>query len=114
MEIKPNAAVCGTITEKPLISYTSTGRTYTRFAITVPTYRDYEKKILENREVIMIAFDDTAEFCCKYYEKGDMINCAGRYQHRRHYDEDTGEESREQVFRIDTIAFGNKSGGDRT
>ena len=79
----------GRLTVNPELKYTESGKAYTRFTLAVN--RRFVKEGQEQTAdfINIIAWGKTAEFCDKYFGKGQQIGVSGRIQTRT-CDDDQG------------------------
>ena len=75
-------ALQGRITATPELRHTQNGNAVTSF--TIACARAYVKKGGERQAdfIDIVAWTNTAEFICKYFQKGSMISIEGRLQTR--------------------------------
>lgn len=81
-------ALMGRLTATPELKNTSTGTAVTNFSIAVD--RNYQPKGEEKKAdfIDIVAWRNTAEFVCKYFQKGSMIAIQGEIQTRAYQDKD--------------------------
>lgn len=94
----------GRLTATPELKTTAIGVSVTNFTIAVnrPWVQSGERKADFIR---IVAWRSSAEFVCKYFEKGDPIQVVGNIQMREYEDSQTGE--KKTVFEImaETVDF---------
>lgn len=77
----------GRLTADPELKNTTSGVSYTNFSIAVDRrYRSGEDK--QTDFINIVAWRSSAEFICKYFNKGSMIGIEGSIQTRRYQDKD--------------------------
>jgi single-strand DNA-binding protein len=99
----------GRVVEAPELRHTNSNTPVTSFRIAVP--RDYAKKDEEKETDFfdVVAWRSTAEFVCKYFGKGALIQIVGRLENRKWTDKH--EQSRVSAELIaDKIYFGDSKG----
>ena len=76
------AIIMGRLTRDPELRRTNSGKPVASFTVAVD--RDYapEGQEKETDFIDCVAWGKTAEFICKYFSKGQMMNLAGRIQTR--------------------------------
>lgn len=79
----------GRLTKDPETRYTQTSNTQvTSFSLAVP--RRFKQEGQDNVDYInIVAWSKTAEFCSKYFKKGQQVGITGRIQ-TRSYEDDKG------------------------
>ena len=70
----------GRLTAKPVINQTKSGTLVTSFTIAVD--RRYQREEKQTDFINCVAWQKTAEFISKYFDKGDMIALTGEIQTR--------------------------------
>lgn len=75
-----NVSLIGRLTGTPELKRTQSGKAYVRFSIAVD--RQFVKQGEERQAdfINILAWDKTAEFICKYFEKGRRMALTGRIQ----------------------------------
>ena len=68
----------GRLTKEPELRYTTTQKPVCSF--TLACDRDFGDKVTDFIDVV--AWNQTAEFVCKYFEKGQLVAVSGRLQTR--------------------------------
>ena len=97
----------GRIVETPTIKTTLSGKSVTSF--TVAIRRDYGGQQAETDFIPVVAWNNTAEFVCKYFEKGKMIAVSGSLQTRKYEDKQGNKRTAYEVDARDVYFCGDKS-----
>ena len=94
----------GRITAPTELKTTPSGTSVTSFSIAVD--RKYQQKDGEKQTdfINCVAWRGTAEFICKYFDKGDMIAVVGELQSRKYTDKDGNNRTAFEVV-IDQVSF---------
>lgn len=97
----------GNLTRDPEVRYTQGGKAYARFGIAVnrPFSKDKDAVDFFN----LIAWDKTAEFIGKYFNKGSRAVIEGRLQTGKYKDKQGNEVTTVEVV-VDNVEFGGGSG----
>ena len=101
----------GNLTRDPEVRYTPSGKAYARMGIAINRrYKDKEQTDFFN----LVAWDKTAEFCGKYFQKGSRALIEGRLQ-TSSYENKEGVKVNSVEIVVDNIEFADskrQSGGD--
>ena len=97
----------GRIVETPTIKTTLSGKSVTSF--TVAIRRDYGGQQAETDFIPVVAWNNTAEFVCKYFEKGKMIAVSGSLQTTKYEDRQGNKRTAYEVVARDVYFCGDKS-----
>lgn len=83
-----NVSLIGRLTGTPELKHTQSGKAYVKFSIAVD--RQFVKQGEERQAdfINILAWDQTAEFICKYFEKGRRMALTGRIQTGSYKDKD--------------------------
>lgn len=81
-----NVTLMGRLTAKPELKATPSGKSVISFSIAID--RSYQPKGEEKKAdfIPCVAWENTAEFISKWFEKGDMIAVTGEIQTRNYED----------------------------
>lgn len=79
-------AVMGRLARDPEMRQTTTGKSVASFTIACDRGRRYANGQSVCDWLNIVAWDKTAEFVCKYFQKGSMIAVDGRLQSRSYQD----------------------------
>lgn len=92
-----NITLMGRLTADPELKTTTTGRSVTSFSIAVD--RGYARSGEERQTdfINIVAWQQQAEFVCRYFKKGSMIALTGSLQ-TRSYEDKTG--NRRTVYEV--------------
>ena len=95
----------GRLVEDPELRYTNNETPVTTFRIAVR--RDYAKKGDDDSADFfdVVAWRQTAEFVCKYFKKGSLIQVAGRFENRKWKDKFDQNRVTSQLI-ADNVYFG--------
>lgn len=112
------AILMGRLTRDPDVRYTTTNNTMVvQFALAVNRRFAKEGEERQADFINIVAWDKTAEFCSKYFKKGQQVGIIGRIQTRNYDDKDgkkvyVTEVVAEEVYFADTkkedSPFGNQ------
>lgn len=104
----------GRLTKDPDVRYTQTNNTMIA-SFTLAVNRRFAKEEEQNADFInIVAWSKTAEFCSKYFKKGQQVGVIGRMQTRT-WDDDVGQKHyitevvAEEVYFADTRRDGETS-----
>ena len=83
-----NISLIGRLTGTPELKHIQSGKAYVKFSIAVD--RQFVKQGEERQAdfINILAWDKTAEFICKYFEKGRRMALTGRIQTGSYKDKD--------------------------
>jgi len=79
-------AIMGRLVADPELRQTSTGKNVASFRIGCDRNRKDANGQSQTDWFDMVAWDKTADFICRYFQKGSMIAIDGRLQSRRYQD----------------------------
>ena len=83
------AILMGRLTRDPDVRYTTTNNTMVvQFALAVNRRFAKEGEERQADFINIVAWDKTAEFCSKYFKKGQQVGIIGRIQTRNYDDKD--------------------------
>lgn len=105
-----NAVIMGRLVARPELRTTGNGISVTSFTVAVD--RRFNKQGEERQAdfIDVIAWRNTAEFVCKYFDKGSMIAVQGCIQTRT-YEDKEGIKRKSVEIVADNVSFcGSKSG----
>lgn len=105
----------GRLTHSPELRQTSAGASICNFSIAVQRKYNKNKEEQETDFLDIEAWNGTAEFISKYFDKGDLIDLDGRLQTSRWTDNDGNKRSRTFV-RAEHVNFAptnNRKNSDR-
>ena len=102
-------ALMGRLTATPELKTTSTGTTVTSFSLAVD--RNYQPKGEEKKVdfIDVVAWRNTAEFICKYFQKGSMIAIQGEIQTRTYKDKDENNRKVTEILASNVSFCGSKA-----
>lgn len=109
-----NVTLMGRLTAAPELKTTTSGTNVTAFSIAVE--RRFQSKDGEKIAdfINCVAWRNTAEFICKYFNKGDMIAVTGEIQTRKYQDSNGNKRVAVEVV-IDNVSFcGGKNNSNAT
>ena len=95
--------IMGRLTKDPELRSTNSGVSVTTFTLAVE--RDYRKGETKADFIDVVAWQQTAEFVCKYFAKGQMAVVDGRLEFREWTDKDGNKRRNAEVI-ADKIYFG--------
>lgn len=99
--------IMGRLTKNPELRRTNTGTPVASFTLAVD--RDFADKQSGQKEtdfIEVVAWRNTAEFVCHYFEKGRMAVVSGRLQIRKWQDKDGNNRQTAEVV-ADNVYFGD-------
>lgn len=102
--------LCGHLTTDPVINATNSGKSVTKFGLAVK--REFTKND-ETDFFNITAWGATAEFCCKYFEKGRKMLLSGRVQTGKYTDKNGVEKPSFDVI-VDSVEFADSKKKDST
>ncbi|MBR0061064.1 MAG: single-stranded DNA-binding protein [Selenomonadaceae bacterium] len=101
----------GNLTRDPEVRYSQSGKAFSRMGIAINRrYKDQEQTDFFN----LVACDNTAEFCGKYFRKGSRVLVEGRLKSSSYENKDGVKVNTVDIW-IDNIEFADskrQSGGD--
>lgn len=104
-------AIMGRLSRDPELRQTTTGKNVASFTITCSRGRkDANGKDLVDW-IPVVAWEHTAEFVCKYFEKGSLIAIDGRLQSRSYQDRDGNNRTAIEIVANNVNFAGSKSTG---
>jgi|GEM_PF-350118 len=99
------AAIVGRLTATPELKTTQNGISVTSFTVAVDTgFGDKKTTSFIN----VVAWRGTADFVCKYFEKGSMIAVQGRIQTRNYEDKQGNKRTAFEIVASDVSFCGSK------
>lgn len=104
-------AIMGRLSRDPELRQTTTGKNVASFTIACSRGRkDANGKDLVDW-IPVVAWEHTAEFVCKYFEKGSLIAIDGRLQSRTYKDRDSNNRTAIEIVANNANFAGSKSTG---
>lgn len=104
-------AIMGRLSRDPELRQTTTGKNVASFTIACSRGRkDANGKDLVDW-IPVVAWEHTAEFVCKYFEKGSLIAIDGRLQSRTYKDRDCNNRTAIEIVANNANFAGSKSTG---
>lgn len=104
-------AIMGRLSRDPELRQTTTGKNVASFTIACSRGRkDANGKDLVDW-IPVVAWEHTAEFVCKYFEKGSLIAIDGRLQSRTYKDRDGNNRTAIEIVANNVNFAGSKSTG---
>lgn len=104
-------AIMGRLSRDPELRQTTTGKNVASFTIACSRGRkDANGKDLVDW-IPVVAWEHTAEFVCKYFEKGSPIAIDGRLQSRTYKDRDGNNRTAIEIVANNVNFAGSKSSG---
>lgn len=104
-------AITGRLSRDPELRQTTTGKNVASFTIACSRGRkDANGKDLVDW-IPVVAWEHTAEFVCKYFEKGSLIAIDGRLQSRTYKDRDGNNRTAIEIVANNANFAGSKSTG---
>lgn len=104
-------AIMGRLSRDPELRQTTTGKNVASFTIACSRGRkDANGKDLVDW-IPVVAWERTAEFVCKYFEKGSLIAIDGRLQSRTYKDRDGNNRTAIEIVANNANFAGSKSSG---
>lgn len=104
-------AIMGRLSRDPELRQTTTGKNVASFTIACSRGRkDANGKDLVDW-IPVVAWEHTAEFVCKYFEKGSLIAIDGRLQSRTYKDRDGNNRAAIEIVANNANFAGSKSTG---
>lgn len=104
-------AIMGRLSRNPELRQTTTGKNVASFTIACSRGRkDANGKDLVDW-IPVVAWEHTAEFVCKYFEKGSLIAIDGRLQSRTYKDRDGNNRTAIEIVANNANFAGSKSTG---
>lgn len=104
-------AIMGRLSRDPELRQTTTGKNVASFTLACSRGRkDANGKDLVDW-IPVVAWEHTAEFVCKYFEKGSLIAIDGRLQSRAYKDRDGNNRTAIEIVANNANFAGSKSTG---
>lgn len=104
-------AIMGRLSRDPELRQTTTGKSVASFTLACSRGRkDASGKDLVDW-IPVVAWERTAEFVCKYFEKGSLIAIDGRLQSRTYKDRDGNNRTAIEIVANNANFAGSKSTG---
>lgn len=104
-------AIMGRLSRDPELRQTTTGKSVASFTLACSRGRkDASGKDLVDW-IPVVAWEHTAEFVCKYFEKGSLIAIDGRLQSRTYKDRDGNNRTAIEIVANNVNFAGSKSTG---
>ena len=105
-------AIMGRLVAAPELKTTQQGTSVCSFRIACE--RSYSSKGEERKAdfFTITAWRQTAEFVCKYFQKGDMIALEGSLQSRKYTDKDNNNRTAIEIVASNISFCGGKNGGN--
>lgn len=104
-------AIMGRLSRDPELRQTTTGKNASSFTIACSRGRkDANGKDLVDW-IPVVAWEHTAEFVCKYFEKGSLVAIDGRLQSRTYKDRDGNNRTAIEIVANNANFAGSKSTG---
>lgn len=104
-------AIIGRLSRDPELRQTTTGKNVASFTLACSRGRkDASGKDLVDW-IPVVAWEHTAEFVCKYFEKGSLIAIDGRLQSRTYKDRDGNNRTAIEIVANNANFAGSKSTG---
>lgn len=102
-------AIMGRLSRDPELRQTTTGKSVASFTIACSRGR----KDVNGKDLVdwipVVAWEHTAEFVCKYFEKGSLIAIDGRLQSRTYKDRDGNNRTAIEIVANNANFAGSKS-----
>lgn len=107
------AVLVGRLTATPELKTTPTGTSVTSFSLAVD--RTYQPKGEEKKAdfIDVVAWRNTAEFTCKYFQKGSMIAVQGEIQTRTYTDKDGNKRKVTEILASNVSFCGSKTNNNQ-
>ena len=104
-----SVVLMGRLTADPELRTTTTGKSVCSFSIAVD--RSYSKNAEERQAdfINIVAWENTANFVCRYFSKGSMIAIQGQIQTRRYEDKTGAKRTAFEVVAREVSFCGSKS-----
>lgn len=104
-----SVVLMGRLTADPELRTTTTGKSVCSFSIAVD--RGYSKNAEERQAdfINIVAWENTANFVCRYFSKGSMIAIQGQIQTRRYEDKTGAKRTAFEVVAREVSFCGSKS-----
>lgn len=104
-------AIMGRLSRDPELRQTTTGKSVASFTLACSRGRkDANGKDLVDW-IPVVAWEHTAEFVCKYFQKGSLIAIDGRLQSRTYKDRDGNNRTAIEIVANNANFAGSKSSG---
>lgn len=108
-----HVTIMGRMVRDPELRQLDNGTSVTSFSVAVD--RSYVDKTTNERQadfLNVVAWRQTAEFVCKYFQKGDMIALEGSLQSRKYTDKDNNNRTAIEIVASNISFCGGKNGGN--
>ena len=104
-------AIMGRLAADPQLRQTTTGKNVASFRIACDRGRRDANGQSQAEWLDVVAWDRTAEFVCKYFQKGSLIAIDGRLQSRQYQDKNGNNRTAVEVVANNVNFAGSKSNG---
>ena len=104
-------AIMGRLARDPELRQTTTGKNVASFRIACDRGRRDANGQSQADWLDVVAWDRTAEFVCKYFQKGSLIAIDGRLQSRQYQDKNGNNRTAVEVVANNVNFAGSKSNG---
>mgnify|MGYP000782790266 CR=1 FL=1 len=104
-------AIMGRLAADPQLRQTTTGKNVASFRIACDRGRRDANGQSQADWLDVVAWDRTAEFVCKYFQKGSLIAIDGRLQSRQYQDKNGNNRTAVEVVANNVNFAGSKSNG---
>lgn len=108
-----HVVIMGRMVRDPELRQLDNGTSVTSFSVAVD--RNYVDKTTNERQadfLNVVAWRQTADFVCKYFQKGDMIALEGSLQSRKYTDKDGNNRTAIEIVASNISFCGGKNGGN--
>lgn len=109
-------AIMGRLGRDPELRQTTTGKNVASFSIACDRGRKDANGQSQADWIDVVTWDRTAEFVCKYFQKGSLIVVDGRLQSRKYQDKDGNNRTAIEIVANNVNFAGpkNQNGGEPT
>lgn len=109
-------AIMGRLSRDPELRQTTTGKNVASFRIACDRGRKDANGQSQADWIDVVAWNRTAEFVCKYFQKGSLIVVDGRLQSRKYQDKDGNNRTSIEIVanNINFAGTKNQNGGEPT
>lgn len=107
-----NVTLMGRLTATPVLNQTKGGALVTSFAIAIDRRFQRQGEERQTDFINCVAWQKTAEFISKYFNKGDLIAITGEIQTRKYEDKDGNNRTATEVIINNAYFCGSKSSGE--
>lgn len=101
-------ALMGRLVADPQLRQTTTGKNVASFRVAVDRGRKDANGQNQADFFDIVAWDKSAEFICRYFQKGSMISVEGRLQSRNYQDKNGSNRTAIEVVASNVSFAGNK------